>query len=481
MADPARLNVLLIHPDQQRHDCLGVTSGGLVRTPNIDALAASGMRFEHAYTPIPVCCPARQCLLSGEWAETHGGLWNYDICLPVSLFESHTWAEDLAAAGYAMAYVGKWHVHPTRSPLEFGFDAYFPLRDYSRWRSEQSLPPTPMSWDEKGIFGNPDNVAPEQAPTHWLARQAVEQIDRYQAEARPWHIRLDFEEPHLPCIPAGRFAEMYRPEDIPPWPSFRDDFAGKPYVQRQQLINWGLEELTWSDWAPAVARYFGIISQVDEAIGIVLAALEDRELTDSTVVVYASDHGDMTGSHRMIDKHYVMYDDVVRVPLIVRWPGLTKPGSVCCEFVNYALDLAATLPMAAGLGEAAGGKGRSLMPLLAGRAPGHWRKEIVSTYNGQQFGLYTQRMIRTKKWKYVWNCTDVDELYDMEADPWELSNLIASDSHQEPLARLRSRLLEELTANGDGAVKARWPKEQLRRGRKLPISNAAPPASGQAE
>lgn len=481
MAETDRLNILLIHPDQQRHDCLGITSGGLVKTPYIDGLAAAGMRFEHAYTPIPTCCPARQSLLCGQWAETHGGLWNYDICLPVRLFDSHTWTEDLAAAGYGMAYVGKWHVHPTKTPLEFGFDTFRPMSDYHRWRKQQGLPPKPMRWEEKGLFGNPDSVPPAQAATHWLARKAVEAIDRYSSQGRPWHVRLDFEEPHLPCVPAGTFAEMYRPEDIPAWPSFEDNFAGKPYIQRQQLVSWGIEGLSWADWAAYVARYFGMISQIDEAVGVVLDALAERGLMDSTVVVYTSDHGDLAGSHRMIDKHYVMYDDVVRVPLMVRWPGVTAPGSVCDGFVSHALDLAATLPAAAGLSPPAGCQGRSLLPLLRGERPDDWRQDIVSTYNGQQFGLFTQRMIRTKKWKYVWNCTDVDELYDMQADPWELSNLINSESHQAVLARLRQRLLEELTAGGDGAVRARWPQHQLGRGRKLPLAGQAGDAGSQAQ
>jgi len=234
-----------------------------------------------------------------------------------------------------------------------------------------------------------------------------------------------------------------------------------------------MERFTWDDWAPAVARYFGVISQIDEAVGIVLDALEQGGLMERTVVVHTSDHGDLCGSHGMIDKHYVMYDDVVRVPLIVHWPGATSPGGVCDAFVNHALDLAATLPLAAGLEGLTAGGGRSLLPLLAGRQGGQWRSEVVSTCNGQQFGLYVQRMIRTGRWKYVWNCTDVDELYDLQSDPWELTNLAASDAHRPVLSELRQRLLAHLKAVGDGVVKSRWPRLQLAGGRKLPATSGS--------
>ena len=126
-----RPNILIIQCDQQRYDCLGYTGNPIVKTPNIDRLAAQGMQFTRAYTPIPTSCPARQCLLSGQWPEQHGGLGNYDITLPVRLFDSDTWTERLHDEGYRMGYVGKWHVHPTKTPLDFGFDDYVNEAQYA--------------------------------------------------------------------------------------------------------------------------------------------------------------------------------------------------------------------------------------------------------------------------------------------------------------------------------------------------------------
>jgi arylsulfatase A-like enzyme len=260
---------------------------------------------------------------------------------------------------------------------------------------------------------------------------------------------------------------MYDPRAVPPWGSFAERFEDKPYIQRQQLLNWGIEEYGWEDWAPIVARYYGIISQTDDAIGRVLGALDALGVADNTIVVYTTDHGDLCGGHRMMDKHFVLYDDVVRVPLVIRWPGRITPGLRPDAFVHNLLDLPPTLLEAAGLPPGEALQGRSLLSLLAGEAVPDWRDAAVSTYNGLQFGLYTQRMIRTARWKYVWNTTDVDELYDLAADPDELTNRVHEPGRGELLRELRARLYHELDRVGDALVANTWMRQQLLGSRKL--------------
>ena len=476
MMTSSRPNILLIQPDQQRYDCLGRAGHPLVKTPAIDRLASEGVWFTHAFTPTPTCCPARQSLLCGKWAEQHGGLLNYSAGFPLKLFAEPTWAEALADAGYTPGYVGCWEVHPTKTPLDYGFRDWIRAPDYASWRKANHLPdPVPDAErmpELKGYpvarwFGGLDPVKVEQSRTHWYAERVIELMRRYQREGRPWHIRLSFEEPHLPCFPAGRFAEMYPPERIPPWGSFQERFENKPYIQRQQLVTWGLEGLSWREWAIFVSHYLGMVSQIDAAIGHVLAALDALDLADSTLVIYTTDHGDNCGGHRMIDKHYVMYEDVVHVPLAMRWPGVITPGQVRKEFVVHALDLASTICEAAGLPIPTDYQGHSLMPLARGESPADWREDVVATYHGAQFGLYEQRMLRDRRFKYVWNPTDVDELYDLEADPWELQNLVGRPEYAETLCRMRQRLLARLTAQGDGIVRTDWMRRQLSEGRKL--------------
>ncbi|MCL2478404.1 MAG: sulfatase-like hydrolase/transferase [Treponema sp.] len=457
-------NILLILADQQRYDCTGYSHTYPVKTPCLDGLSATGMSFTNAYTHIPICCPARQSLLNGRRPEAFGALWNYDSALVTGALapSEYSWPRDLKAIGYRTGHTGKWHVNPEHGPAEYGFDDFID-EEYFAYRAAKY----PDAKAQGGWYGGTDPVPAEDAHTHWLARRTAGLIEEYEAAGSPWLISMNFREPHPPCRPSSPFAEMYRSEEIPRWQSFEDDFKNKPYIQRQQLVNWGIENFSWKDWAPIVARYYAAISQVDDAVGIVLSKLDELKIQENTIVIYSTDHGDMCGGHRMMDKHYVMYDDVVRVPLIVRWPGISAKASVCNDFVYNLLDLPPTLLEISGLEPKDFFHGRSLVPLLRGSTPGDWRTEAVSTYNGQQFGLYTQRMIRGSRWKYVWNHTDTDEFYDTRNDPGELVNLIHDDEYRPVISYMRRKLYNELAGCGDGLVMSKWMESQLLENRKL--------------
>lgn len=463
-----RPNILYIMVDQQRYDCIGHSRDYPVKTPNIDRLAREGAWFSHAFTHIPLCCPARQSLLNGRRPETFGALWNYDLGSPIPPLEpdAYSWPRELEAQGYRNAYLGKWHVHPTCDPTAFGFSRYVSEEDYETYR-KRKYPDLSSGEAEFDWFGRIDPIPLEDAKTHWLARKAIETMEELSADSHPWHIRLEFSEPHLPCNPHPSFAEMYDPAALPEWRSFGETFADKPYIQRQQLVNWRVEHYAWQDWAPIVARYYAMISQVDDAVGHVLGAIKRLGLEEDTVVVFTSDHGDMCGGHRMMDKHYVMYDDVVKVPLIVKYPKRIPAGRTYDELVYNLLDISPTLLDIAGIAPPASMQGRTLLPLLEGHAMPDWRQEVVATYHGQQFGLFTQRMLRTKRWKYIWNATDVDEWYDLAADPDELANAIGNPEHQAMIAQFRRRLYQILHEEGDTMVHNAWMKDQLMNSRKL--------------
>ncbi|MEF3303858.1 sulfatase-like hydrolase/transferase [Paenibacillus sp. GYB003] len=461
-------NLLLITADQLRYDCVGSSGRYPVRTPNLDRLASEGAVFANAFSHIPVCGPARQSLLAGRRAETFGALWNYSGALPVATLQpsDYSWTRTLRDCGYASAFLGKWGVHPTCGPTAFGYDEAVAEDEYGRFAKRLY----PDATYTNGYFGEPNPIPVEHSRTHWLAERASETMEKLHRSGKRWHMALHFPEPHLPCRPSGRFADMYDPADIPEWSGFRETFAGKPYIQRQQLYNWGVEHYEWKDWAPVVARYYGIVSQLDEAIGLVLRKLEEIGAANDTLVVFTADHGDMCGSHRMMDKHYILYDDVVHVPFIVRWPGRVRAGSTCNRFVYNFLDLAPTLLELLGVPapDSVRLHGRSLAPIWTGdgEVP-DWRHAVVASYNGQQFGLYTQRMIRTSAWKYVWNTTDVDELYDLRRDPAELDNRIRDPQHAALVASLRRQLYETLLADGDALVRNEWVRRQLLHGAKL--------------
>jgi arylsulfatase A-like enzyme len=494
-------NILFIMLDQLRYDCIGFSKDYPVLTPNIDRLASEGVWFTNAYTPIPICGPSRQALINGRRPETFGALWNFKNGLPISALEptEYAWPRELSKLSYTNVFLGKWDVHPERTPMEYGYDTYVGLERYKKMLAEK-YPDVSYS---AGFFGEPNPVPVEHSQSHWLADIACDSIGGLADGDNPWYIQLNFTEPHLPCRPSGIFAEMYRPEDIPVWKSFNETFADKPYIQKQQLLSWQIQDYTWEDWAPIVARYYGIISQVDDAIGKVLRTLEQTGQADHTIVIFTTDHGDMCGSHKMMDKHYILYDDVVKVPLIIKYPGLKKQknrqedtqeagekeaqstgkvevqeggreiaqgqvrGAVCEQFVYNMLDLPPTLLDLLKLPTPSFFHGRSLLPLLNNERIPDWRNEVVSTYNGQQFGLYTQRMLRTAAWKYIWNTTDVDECYDLEHDPNELTNLVYAPGCQELIKEFRQRLYHRLIEEGDGLVRNEWMRNQLLHNNKL--------------
>ena len=406
-----RLNILMIVLDQLRYDCVGAAGMRRARTPAIDRFAKSATWFTHAFTPIPLCVPARQAMLTGRRPEVTGGLWNYDLAsrVPALAPDEPTWTAALALAGWRSHYIGKWHVSPDHDPT--------------------------ASSSETG-------------------------------DDRPWMVRLDLSEPHLPCRPAGRFRGLFGPDDVEPWGSEGDPLDAKPYIQRQQRITWRVEDFGWKDWAPVVARYQSVIAQVDDAVGGLLAALERTGQVEDTLVILTADHGDMCGAHGMMDKHYVMYDDVVRVPLAIRLPG-QRGGRRTEAFALNALDIGPTVLALADLPVPLELAGHSLVPVLRGETTETGREDVVATYNGQQFGLFTQRMLRERRWKYVWNATDVDELYDLETDPNEMGNRIADPTLAPRVARMRRRLLEVLEAEGDSMVANPWMRDQLTNGRKL--------------
>ncbi len=445
----ARPNILLIYADQHRFDCVGANGHPLVETPNLDRLAREGLNFTQAHTPIPVCVPARNCFVHGQWSTRHLAIANHDTEAPRPPDPGlPTFGQVLREAGYALGWVGKWHVHPHLGPTDpaYGFHTYIDEREYYSWRAQRGFPPRPR---DVGWTGGLDpDVPPAATRLAWGADQTLELLESLAHQDEPFFIRWDPSEPHLPNVVPEPYASLYPPEAIAPWPSFPDPLVGKPYIQAQMRRTWGVADWTWDQWAPIVGRYLGEIALLDAQIGRLLAALDRLGLADNTLVVYSADHGDMCGGHGMVDKHFIMYDDVVRVPLLARWPARIAPRGACDAFVSNAIDLAATFCDVAGAPVPDTFQGQSLSPIFDG-APGNGREDIFCVYHGNQFGLYSQRMVRDRRWKYVWNATAEDELYDLNADPGEIRNLVSEVGCRAQRERLQERLVAWMEQTGD--------------------------------
>jgi len=431
-------NILLFVTDQQRRDTIGAYGSPICKTPTIDRLAQEGMRFERAYTPTGLCSPARSSLMSGEYAHTHKTLNNISLhpikaSLPKS---SDKLTPALKAGGYQCGYVGKWHVSDDETPKDFGFDDYYSLGDYNEWRKKKGIafPDAFFNYVTQSADRDPGTV--ETSRPAWICDRAIDMIDKYtEADDEPFFVRVDFHGPHYPNVVPEPFYSMYPPASIPPWPNADDDLAGKPAVHRIKKRHYGTDSMTWEDWQPLVAAYFGEVSLIDSQAERVIALLEEKGILDDTIIIWTTDHGDTIGSHGICNKDYTMYEEIYRVPMIVRWPGVVEPGSVSNDYVMHFLDLNATFRDLAGQPAVEGAPGKSLVSVFKGEAPESWRKSAFCEFHGSHMGLYSMRMVSNDRYSYVYHTNDIDELYDHQTDPHELHNLAETPGASEPVLK----------------------------------------------
>ena len=452
-------NILLLVADQHRYDCIGANGHPVIQTPHLDRLAAEGVNFAHAFSPIPVCIPARNTLLHGQWSASHLSIANWNTEAPRPARDGlPAFTQNLRSAGYTLAHVGKWHIHPQNGPACYGFQTDVPDSGYAAWREAMGWPPKPKT---EWTGGADPQAPPEASRLAWGADRVIEQLEACAETDAPFFVHWETNEPHLPSIVPEPYATMYPPEEVPPWPGFPDPLTGKPYIQAQQRRTWRVDGWTWENWAPVVGRYMGEVSLLDAQVGRILQALDRLGLSENTLVMYTADHGDMCGGHGMVDKHYIMYDDVVRIPFTARWPERIPAGGRCNAFVSL-IDLASTFCNVAGVPIPDAFQGQSLLPFLSNpEKPG--RKDILAMYHGNQFGLYSQRMVRNARWKYVWNATAEDELYDLQTDPGEIRNRATDPACRNELTRLRSRLVAWMEAISDPLLN-HWNRAQLLEG-----------------
>lgn len=448
-----RPNVLMVVTDQQRRDTVGAYGSPLCRTPNMDRLAAAGLVFERAFTPIGLCSPVRASFFSGVYPHTHQVMTNINlhpvrISLPAS---ASRLTGALKAAGYRLGYVGKWHVSEFESPIEFGFEDYVSLGDYMTWRRGQGLPIPEAFLDYRTQRAELDPAPAEHSRPAWLCDRAIELIDGYLADDhQPFFVRLDFHGPHFPNVVPEPYKSMYDPAAIPPWPNFADPLDGKPAVQKIKLRHWQTEGMDWTEWQPRVATYFGEITLIDHQVGRVLDHLQARGLAEDTLVIWTSDHGDTIGAHGICNKDYTMYEEIYLVPLIVRCPGVIAAGGRTRRYVHHFLDLHATLLDLADGEPPTPHHGRSLLPLLRGQDVPDWPQEAYCEFHGSHMGLYSIRLLRDDRFAYVYHPNDIDEFYDLQLDPHQLRNLAETPGEfARELARMKRRMVAWMEATDD--------------------------------
>ena len=429
MATPARRpNVLVIITDDQRWDALGCLGHPLLKTPNLDRLAAEGARFANAFVTTSLCSPSRATMLSGRYAHRHGVLNNfteYPDALP-------SYPKRLREAGYETAYFGKWHMGETNDAPRSGFDFWMSHRGQGRYFDNE--------WNINGrrefIKGYYTTVITEHA-AEWLRRQ----------HDRPFVMVLGHKAPHGgPIEPEPKYEHaldalpIAKPANYDAW---RD---GKPAWLAESFPTWhgaGGPLYNIKDYDKFVRAYHGTLLSVDESVGRIYSALKETGRLDNTVIIFTSDNGFALGEHGRVDKR-TMYEESIRVPLIVRYPPLIPKAAVINEMV-LNLDLAPSLIDLGGGKQLKGIDGRSWKPLLAGNTNG-WRKSWLYFYNYEKEFPYTPnvRGVRTDGWKYI-HYPPGDggpdryraELYNLATDQLETRNLIADPAAAKKLEELK--------------------------------------------
>lgn len=452
-------NILMLMTDQHRVDTLGCYGNQICHTPTIDEIAASGTRFDQWYTPTAICTPARASLFTGYAPFRHKLLANqernvgYIEDMPT---DQWTFSQALRDAGWNCGLVGKWHVGTERTANDYGFDGLnyrgwhndINHPDYLKYLDDHGFPPYKIADRYRGTFpnGQVGNLiaARLQQPLeatfeHYLADRTIEMLERYAADrkasGKPFFLLSSYSGPHLPYIIPDEYFDMYDPADIELPASVAEDFADKPPVQRNYSRHWAFDTMTAEQSRKLIAVYWGYVSLVDHEFGRIIDALKRLGLADQTTVVFSSDHGEFTGSHRLHDKGPAMYDDIYHTGGIVRVPGC--PPQARDEFVSL-LDLPATFLDLAGLSTAPAVDSRSLLPLIRGERP-DWDQYVLAEFHGHHFPV-AQRMLRGRRFKLVINPESRNEFYDLRADPDELQN-----RYDDPLlAAERNRMLRTL-------------------------------------
>jgi choline-sulfatase len=455
-----RHNVLILLSDEHDPRVTGACGHPLARTPHLDRLAASGTRFERAYTPSPVCVPARASLATGRWVHDIG-YWDnatgYDGRVP-------GWGHALQAAGVRVESIGKLHYRNATDPT--GFDRQHEPMHLAEgtgqvWGSVRD--PLPETIGPSPLFRE---LGPgESAYNRYDARSAERAVAWLEERARapdaaPWVVHVGFVAPHFPLVVPQRYLDPYPPESIPlPKLLPRDGYRDHPWVAaNRRHCDHDAALGTDARRRLAIACYLGLVTFVDEQIGQVLDALARTGLAASTRVVYTSDHGDNLGARGTWNK-CLLYRESTGVPLIVAGPGLPA-GRVCRTHANL-VDVAPTILECVGLPPAPQpAPGRSLVAMAnAPDDPGRLGFSEYHAVGSPSAGF----MLARGRFKYHHYVGFPPELFDLEADPEEAHDLapdpayarVLRDCETELRAMLDPEAVDRRAKNDQNALVAR--------------------------
>jgi arylsulfatase A-like enzyme len=442
-----RPNILFLMADQQQQAT--VLPGSPCRMPNVSRLRESGVLFSNAHTVNAICAPARASLMTGLYPHNHGMVDNTHT---VEEFRANfrqdrnMISRQLKAQGYRLGYFGKWHVERSINPGAFGFDRFVTEEhglDFPRTLTRKHVVRQP-GYNDRTLYGVHREPV-EETEEHYFYSQGIEFIrEMARAGFAPWCLFISTNAPHDPYIAPQELYEMYDPSLVRRPPSFGDPMEDKPNIYRRVKQVW--KDLAWPHYQEAIACYYAYCTLVDRQVGRALAALEETGQLDNTIVVYLSDHGDMMGGHGLFAKGVPAFEEVYRIPLIIRGPGIGPAGTASGVPVSV-IDVAPTVLDLAGCAPMRGIDGESIVPDING-GPEPAGRSLYAEFYGQRLS-YSQRIVWKGGCKYVYNGFDFDELYDLRQDPHEINNLIDDPRYRTTVESLAREMWRKAKESGD--------------------------------
>lgn len=463
-----RTNILFITSDQQHFNTLGALNPR-IKTPQLDRLAATGVLFERAYTPNPVCTPSRASMITGQYPSFHEA-WTIGCMLPA---DTRTVAHRLAEAGYATGLIGKAHFHPLartdRFPsiecqpilrdLDFwrkfhgpwyGFEHIELTRNhadeahagmhYGVWLEEQGL----ANWRE--FFQEPDgppkprsrhwSIPAEYHYTRWTGLKIIEYLEKCKSEDRPFFAWASFHDPHPPYMAPEPWASMYDPDDMEPGRLVEGEHEKNPphfAMTQDENADWSdYEETHWShgchyqkktaaEIKQDMATYYGMVSFMDDEIGKILDWLRENDLEKNTLVVFTTDHGHFLGQHGLTAKGPFHYEDLIRIPFIVSCPGRVPRGGRS-QALQSLVDLVPTWLDCAGLEIGGEIQGVSQWDVWQGKSE-RARDHVLVENRHQPRKIHHRTYVNDRYKLTVYRERPAGELFDLERDPGEIDNL----------------------------------------------------------
>lgn len=429
-------NVIFILADDHRYDALGFLKGqSWLETPHLDSLANEGVHFKNAFVTTSLCSPSRASILTGLYAHKHKIIDNNTAIPSGTTF----FPQYLQQAGYATAFIGKWHMGGESDDPQPGFDHWV------SFRGQGTYLPSPS-----GLNINGKRVPQKGYITDELTNYALEWI-RQQKKDKPYFLYLSHKAVHAEFVPPEKHKGKYKDKEFvyPKTMAAAGEQADhRPMWTKNQRNSWhGVEYPYHSDLdiANFYKQYVETLGGVDDSVGAVLNELRKRGELDSTLVIYMGDNGFAFGEHGLIDKR-TAYEESMRVPLLARCPDLFKAGTTVDQVVAN-IDIMPSILAAAGRTAPSTGDGASWVPLAQGKSAA-WRKDLLYEYYWERNFPQTPTLhaLRTDRYKFI-RCQgvwDIDELYDIQEDPLESRNLIFSEKHQPIVKELRGRLFQLL-------------------------------------